>query len=524
MLGPQALHEMVEVYHAVVFPIPRMAKDRMRRLAKALFFVALLVLSLATIQQALLVGPFTNSERVGRDNHASFRYQEPNTLDVVYVGASNVYSFWQAPLAWDRYGLASHSYSNWSMPPAAIRYIIQECRKTQPNALYVVNINNFRDEGSSTLSQCHWTTDDMPLSVAKVQLVQALCEQNGYDFDDAIELLFPLVGFHSTWSDLKSEDFAPQYADVGGAATNTSHFNNHDETSSFKKYAEMKASLEEYGPFEEDDIRSASINDLITYCKEEDVSILFVKQPQAIINAMELHRMETICDILENKGMDIVDLSDPAIMNLDPKVDFWNARHTNAHGSIKYTDYLANYIMQHYTIVNRRGDDLYAGWDEISARYMNFLMAHTVFDFEFDLPEVRPDLRVDEINAANMHVCVSINWSAADGADEYIVYRQRVEKISTPSDVDDLRDYVWKRVAVVDSDTTSYIDKGLAEHVPIISLCNSESSDEESEVESVKYAYAVIPVIHGESVDTYGSYNAQSAAIDILEYKAEEDR
>ena len=495
----------------------------MKRLAKALLFVALLVLSLATIQQALLVGPFSSDERVGRDNHASFRDQEPNTLDVVYVGASNVYSFWQAPLAWDRYGLASHSYSNWSMPPASIRYVIQECRKTQPNALYVVNINNFRDEDSSTLKHCHWTTDDMPLSMSKIELVQALCEQNGYDFDEAVELLFPLIGFHSTWSDLQSEDFAPQYADVGGAATNANHFVSRDATSNFSTYAQMKANLDEYGPFDKDDFKSASIIDLISYCKAEDVSILFVLQPQAITDAEELYHMELLCDIIEKEGMDMIDLSDPATMNLYPSADYWNPRHTNAHGSIKYTDYLANYIMQHYTIDDRRGDELYAGFDVVSERYKDFLMAHTIRDFEFDLPEVLPDWRVGDLKATNMHVCVSLTWTPLEGADEYIVYRQRVEKIGTPSDVDDLKDYAWKRIAIVGGDSSSYIDNELVENVPIISLGNTQSTDTEDDVESVEYDYTVIPVVHGESGDVYGAYYTQRAAIDMLECKTEQD-
>ena len=502
----------------------------MKRLAKGLIFVALLVLSLATIQQALLVGPFSNDERVGRDNHASFRALDPNTLDVVYVGASNVYSFWQAPLAWDRYGLASHSYSNWSMPPASIRYIIQECRKTQPNALYVVNINNFRDEESTLLKHCHWTTDDMPLSWDKIKLVQALCDQNGYSFDEAVELLFPLIGFHSTWSDLQSEDFAPQYADVGGAATNPNHFVTRDSASTFSTYMEMKASLDDYGPFDEKTFSSNTIDDLIGYCKSEDVSILFVLQPQAITDPIELHHMQLLCDIVEKAGMDFIDLSDPATMNLNPNTDFWNPRHTNAHGSIKYTDYLANYIMQHYTIEDRRGDELYSEFDATSKRYKDFLVAHTVREFEFDLPEVRDDLRVGDLTATNMHLFVTLSWDHAEEADEYLIYRQKVKKIVSPADVEDLEEYAWKRIAVVSSDESSFIDRELVESVPILSL--QQGADQQTtgdagknsiEVESVEYDYSVIPVIHGESGDIYGTYYAQRAPIEMLACKEEQD-
>lgn len=495
----------------------------MKHFRRAALFVLLLTLSLIGLQRLFLVGPFSNDERVGRDNHASFREQPENSLDVVYVGASNVYSFWESPIAWSRYGLASQSYANWSMPPAAIRYIIDECRKTQPNALYVVNINNFRDEGRAELTHCHWSTDDMPLSREKIELIQALCEQNDYDLDEAIELVFPLLGFHSTWSDLQSEDFAPQYANVGGAATNATHFAVQDVTRSFNTCKSLRADLESYGPFDEADLRRDSLDDLIAYCKREDVSILFVLQPQAIGNPVILNNLNELCGIVQEEGMDLVDLSDPALIGLDPATDFWNPRHTNSHGSIKYTDHLARYIIDSYVIPDRRSDERYAEWDVTSERYEQFLMAHNVYDFEFTLPRYRTDLSVANLDARNMHLFVSLDWDPAAEADEYLVYRQEVKSIDNPATEEDLERYMWKRIAVLPADATSYVDLEACERQPLLGSASPNDTDaSESDVEEVQYDYSVIPVLHTDDGDVYGAYHVKRASV-VLRSAVEEE-
>ena len=73
----------------------------MRQLRNTILFIALLVASILLLERLFILGPFSSEERISGDNRASFASIEPNTLDVVYVGASNVYAYWMAPLAWD---------------------------------------------------------------------------------------------------------------------------------------------------------------------------------------------------------------------------------------------------------------------------------------------------------------------------------------------------------------------------------------------------------------------------------------
>ena len=485
----------------------------MRHLRNTILFLALLFGSIALLERLFILGPFSIDERISGDNRASYMKLEDNTLDVVYVGASNVYAYWLSPLAWDKFGLASHTYTNSAMPPTALKYAIQECRKTQPNALYVVNINNFKTEGKETIHHSHWVADRLPLSPEKVSFVRELCEQNGFGFDEALELLFPIRRYHSTWNQLRSADFVAKHAEVGGAGTNKGLFLTNEVTNEFKRYAELK----EKGP--SDDVargfvfRHDSLDDLIDYCKSERVSILFVNQPQAITSDADYLQITRSADRVRQAGMDYVDLSDPETIGLSTVVDFKDALHTNAHGAIKYTNYLSRYIIDHYDVKDRRGQKGYEQWDETAQLYKNFLLSRIVRDFEFTEPSYRLDWSVGNVTAKNLHFGVAVNWSENEDADEYYVYRQ----LDWPNEdllpgIDDLTPYLWQRIATLPADQTSYVDAQVHDNVDLATQLGVKST---RKTEKRHYDYSVIPVIHGEDGDVYGSYYVTRAGVDL---------
>lgn len=135
-----------------------------------------------------------------------FYKEEENSLDAVYVGASNVYAFWQGPIAWNEYGITVYSMSIPSMPVQSIKYMIEECRKTQPEALYIINLNSFKDTDVD-VTKLHRLTDYMPLSTNKIEMIDTLCDSANINILDRIEYYMPIIRFHSEWSELTTEDF-----------------------------------------------------------------------------------------------------------------------------------------------------------------------------------------------------------------------------------------------------------------------------------------------------------------------------
>lgn len=104
---------------------------------KTLAFSFLLIISFAGISKIL----------VSHDDYRNYQWihgfyeERENSLDAVYIGGSNVYAFWAAPLAWEQYGITVYPFACNSMPLIAAKYMIKEARKTQPDSLFIVSIN-----------------------------------------------------------------------------------------------------------------------------------------------------------------------------------------------------------------------------------------------------------------------------------------------------------------------------------------------------------------------------------------------
>ncbi|MDE7016363.1 MAG: hypothetical protein K2P65_02145, partial [Lachnospiraceae bacterium] len=61
---------------------------------------------------------FRDTYRAGRQNLVGFYSEKEDSLDVVLIGASSVYRYWDCMYAWKGYGIASYDYSVGSMSPA----------------------------------------------------------------------------------------------------------------------------------------------------------------------------------------------------------------------------------------------------------------------------------------------------------------------------------------------------------------------------------------------------------------------
>lgn len=372
--------------------------------------------------------------------YRGFYEEEKNTVDAVFIGSSATYSAWLAPLAWEQYGIAVYPFVTPSEPFEAAEYIIREARKTQPDALYIVQIRTINDTVSNI--QMHRLTDDMPLSWNKVQLVRAMGNYMNIDWTEQLEYLFPIIRYHSRWNELDEADFDNTLDGVKGS----SHYNNFLRTStdisSSYRITERTAALSE--------ITQDALDGLLEYCDEEQLNVLFVCTPSAITNEYNLARINTIKETVQEHGYPVLDmiLSVDEI-GIDLTKDFYNAGHTNIHGAIKITDYLSHYLVENYGFEDKRGDPAYSSWDDAYTKYTTEYASAYTLDVEWnggprDGTLAAPVLSKVTVNGTSL----TVSWEAVPGADGYQVYRKTALGKS------------WTALDTVDGDTLSYKDTG----------------------------------------------------------------
>lgn len=402
-----------------------------------------------------------------------FYAEEENRLDAVYVGSSNCYAFWNPLVAWNNYGIAVYPFATSAQPFYATEHVIREARKTQPDALYIVNLNSVEADDLNA-SAIHYLVNYLPESENKEEMLDYLCDLLEYSEIDRLEFDFPWIRTRDFWLDYLKDGFFPELDGLKGANTHKKYLKTSFDVSDAYRISGERAEIP--------DALMQNLDQLLDYCDAEGVRILFITVPRPEENAEALGRINTVRDRILMRGYPVLYLTDDAeAIGMDLTQDYYDAKHTNIHGSIKFTNFLSEYLIANYGFADKRGDAAYADWNAAWETYAAGI-APGVLDVELNknlrscVLEAPQNLRAE----AQPDGHVMIRWDAVDGADSYLLYRK--DGYAKP----------WQRISGL-LDGNEYMDV-------------NASGD-------VKYYYTVVPVHSMNEQNHYGHFSYKGVNI-----------
>ncbi|MBQ6372963.1 MAG: hypothetical protein IJJ45_00575 [Clostridia bacterium] len=346
-----------------------------------------------------------------------FYHESENSLDAVYLGSSNCYTFWNAPAAWNRYGLTVYPYASASQPFCATEYLIRETRKTQPDALFIVNVNGVEADDLDATS-IHYLVSFMPDSELKSELTEYLADLLDYSEIDKLEFKFPWLRNRELWLHRLLNGPLPTLNGLKGAPTYERHLDSSMAMDiSDRHIYESRAGIPQ--------ALTNAVTGLLDYCSREGIRVLFVVVPRKEDSETTQGRINTVCDMIRGRGYPVLDMAGlEDEIGLDLTQDYYNGFHTNIHGSIKFTGYLCRYLISHYGMKDKRGRDGYESWDTAWERYSGIAAPWTL-DIEWDTAHRDHTLiKPESITAAKDG---SVWWDAVTGAEGYAIYRKTGE-------------------------------------------------------------------------------------------------
>ncbi len=332
----------------------------MKNLWKAVLFSAGFLVALVVV--SYILRPYSGS--ASRKNLCGFYAEEDQSLDVVFVGASSCFAYWEAPEAWKKYGFTSYDFATGTMPPQMLKYCLKEIRKTQSPKLYVIDLRPFAaaEEGyyldKSVMSMDHDVPlrnvcDNFKYSLNRFQMIQE-CVPDEYD---KIPYYIDIIKYHTEWYrllDLQSLKFGlnSSHDSLKGFRLNVDVAPvRYKDFSKVKKGVQMSERLDKI------------LYDLLDYCKDEGLQPLFLVNAYCQTRA-EKKMYNYISQVLEKYGYDFLNTNDYfEEIGLDPETDFYDRSHVNVFGADKYTEFVGNYLMEHYSFEDKRGQEKYAQWD-----------------------------------------------------------------------------------------------------------------------------------------------------------------
>ncbi len=382
-----------------------------KKIAKAALFLLIFILLFLGVSKVM-----NSTEDYNNYQWIRGFYEEPErSLDAVYIGSSTCFAYWNPLYAWENYGIAVYPYTCNSQHFITTEYLIREVRKTQPDALIIVNTNTI-DENKLAVEKYHELLDNMPPSLNKLRLTRRLCRVSGFTAKESLELYVPLYRFHARWNELHANDFYFPLNGLKGASDYLTYKDKRTDISALYASSSHTAPLA--------DFITDSAESLMDYCETEGVRILFVTVPR-VESEQRRQKINTLNDMLRARGFDTLDLTEQTgPLKLDLSQDFYNKGHTYIHGSIKYTAFLSEYLIERYGLADKRGEARYASWDEGVKKYSGTMRTYTL-DIERDVHRRTLSLeRPKDLEIKAAPSGVDLSWSPVAGADGYLVYHR----------------------------------------------------------------------------------------------------
>ena len=332
---------------------------------KAKFFIRLFIFALLTAGILLFVSNFLC---VANEKDAMGVYgflKEPeDSLDVVLIGASALYSSFYSPLAYEQQGFTSYSLSTSSMTCALYRYAAELAIETQHPQLLIFETRGICYEDQlDEVSLCKFI-DALPASELKNRAIADLIPQNLH-----LGINIPFERYHSSYDRLG--DLANVYSDKMQINSIGYSYTKNFGTTPFRQQLIRKSMDYDVS---DDGLKYLQI--LLDYLKEADIeNVLFIRNP-AMVEYGNTDSYKQMIEMIREAGFDYVNLCAAVDdIGVDITHDYYNTTHFNMYGAEKFTAFFADYIMKRYKLNTQHDEKVTEEWEDC-ASYNNQIISY----------------------------------------------------------------------------------------------------------------------------------------------------
>ena len=314
----------------------------MKKILINIICVVMAVLFLAFLQQ-LFMPKYMSSIYEG--NLVEEYYKSNKDHDVIFVGDCEVFSNVSPVTLWEKYGITSYIRGSAQQLVWQSYYLLEEMLEYEKPDVVVFNVLAMKYNEPQKEAYNRLTLDGMKLSKSKIGAIQASMLEE----ENLITYLFPLLRYHSRWSELSWEDFRYLF---------------NKENVSHNGYL-MRSDTKPVGAVPDG-------RKLPDYSfGENGIELMLIKSPSVYPYWYE-EWDEQIVEYAKENGLQYVNFLPLAEeMNIDYSRDTYDGGlHMNLAGAEKFTEYLGGILKETYTLEDRRGDaKVAAEWQDKTEFY-----------------------------------------------------------------------------------------------------------------------------------------------------------
>lgn len=293
-----------------------------------------------------LISPYILAEK-----QDGFYSKRNNSLDVVFIGSSNIHCDINPNVIWDRFGITSYDFSCDQQELGTTYYYLKQVFESQSPKVVFIDIFNGGENDELETLQAHFAFDHMKNDKIKLEAIWNRTKK------DRLEIFFPLITYHERWKELTPADFRyrpNQHNILNGSLIN------------IVPWGQDAPEIPENIPqrfLHKNTIHW--IKAIRQICEENNCECIFIKTPLAFYHEPYFSyydAFESYCDennipflnfnnMIEEVGLVFAD-------------DYTDNVHMNWDGQVKFSSFLGKYIQENFQIENKKGRPEYAQWDE----------------------------------------------------------------------------------------------------------------------------------------------------------------
>jgi hypothetical protein len=285
-----------------------------------------------------------------------------NSIDVLFVGDSGIYSDISPMAIYEKYGFTSYDYATPAASNLLSYYMLKEALKTQtPKVVVMDETSIFGQKESEPFTRQY--IDVIPNDDVKKELLN----DSIYNFDNAYKIgaYINFFRYHARWNKIKSSDFQVANYDI----TNKG----------YQLYKEHKNSKinDEYMDDVNDaiDFKNSYLPESVikskNLCEALGIKFLLISIPDTTIWIQA--KSKKMINWTKDNNISYYDLNYHfKDINLSFETDFLDeGMHLNVSGATKVSNYLGAYLLDNYNLPNHQSDPTYQSWNDDLVKYQN---------------------------------------------------------------------------------------------------------------------------------------------------------
>lgn len=309
-------------------------------------------------------------DQIVKEQTALYQEQEEDTIDIVYVGSSTTYQYYDVMTVWEEYGITSMCYASSALPFDLTIAMIELAQENQTPEVFVIDLrsvllNEFNTKYygmKETSAQKEAFINALNLLPNVLDKCGALASSNileGEKYMHVFGILYYHDGFMEALQSSAENGFnisALEYKgnvrlsyEVDDLTDRDFDFSTREEDETYELTEDTKQSLLE----------------VLEYCEENELNVYFTFTPYVGARNVEDENIRReIGEFITEYGYPFYDFkADFDEIGLVVTEDYYNKNHVNVLGAEKYTLYAMEYILDEYEIDPDYSQEVIDDWN-----------------------------------------------------------------------------------------------------------------------------------------------------------------